>query len=302
MAQSNIVAVTAEGGSPTEAKELANAFAEQAIAQRTDELHRRIDAVLPRLRSQVEALPASDLTAQSLADEVAQLETLRAGDDPTMTLETPATEPSGPDLAEGRADARRRRPPRAGARRRGDVCAAGARSATPARGAARPDLPAPGARPDPARARPRRGAADQGEGHSSDDRGLPDAAHDVDCRPWNRLAVDPDHRAVRRRRQDDHGASPRRVAHGGRPPGDPDRGRRSPAVDRRGARDRCRPRAGQRAARTELGRRGPRVDRGVRAEPPAAARRGDRAGDRRARLAAGRQGRHRRGRAAWPTT
>jgi capsular exopolysaccharide synthesis family protein len=96
VAQSNIVAVTAEGGSPTEAKELANAFAEQAIAQRTDELHRRIDAVLPRLQSQVEALPASDLTAQSLADEVAQLESLRAGNDPTMTLETPATEPSGP--------------------------------------------------------------------------------------------------------------------------------------------------------------------------------------------------------------
>ena len=96
VAQSNIVAVTAEGGSPTEAKELANAFAEQAIAQRTDELHKRIDAVLPRLQSQVEALPASDLTAQSLADEVAQLESLRAGDDPTMTLETPATEPNGP--------------------------------------------------------------------------------------------------------------------------------------------------------------------------------------------------------------
>jgi capsular exopolysaccharide synthesis family protein len=96
VAQSNIVAVTAQGGSPTEAKDLANAFAQQAIAQRTNELHKRIDAVLPRLRSQVEALPASDLTAQSLADEIAQLESLRAGDDPTMTLETPATEPSGP--------------------------------------------------------------------------------------------------------------------------------------------------------------------------------------------------------------
>jgi capsular exopolysaccharide synthesis family protein len=96
VAQSNIVAVTADGGSPTEAKDLANAFAEQAIAQRTDELHKRIDAVLPRLRSQVEALPSSDLTAQSLADEIAQLESLRGGDDPTMTLETPATEPSGP--------------------------------------------------------------------------------------------------------------------------------------------------------------------------------------------------------------
>jgi tyrosine-protein kinase len=96
VAQSNIVAVTAKGGSPTEAKDVANAFAQQAIAQRTDELHNRIDNVLPRLKRQLQTLPATDLTAQSLADEVAQLESLRAGDDPTMTLETPATAPSSP--------------------------------------------------------------------------------------------------------------------------------------------------------------------------------------------------------------
>jgi polysaccharide biosynthesis transport protein len=96
VAQSNIVAVTGQGSSPTDAAELANAFAEQAIAQRTDELHDRIDDVLPALQRQLEATTPDAPTAQELAAEIAQLETLRATDDPTMTLETPATPPSNP--------------------------------------------------------------------------------------------------------------------------------------------------------------------------------------------------------------
>ena len=96
VAQSNIVAVIAKSGSAAGAAELANAFAEQAIAQTTDELHARIDGVLPELRDQVASLPADEPTAQELSAELVQLEILRAGVDPTMTLVTPATEPSHP--------------------------------------------------------------------------------------------------------------------------------------------------------------------------------------------------------------
>jgi succinoglycan biosynthesis transport protein ExoP len=96
VASSNIVAVTARAESPTEAQELANAFAAAAVEQRTDQLHAKIDEVLPRLESQLSSLPADELTAQELAGEVAQLETLAAGPDPTMRLETPAAAPDDP--------------------------------------------------------------------------------------------------------------------------------------------------------------------------------------------------------------
>jgi capsular exopolysaccharide synthesis family protein len=96
VAQSNIVALTAEAGSPAEAAQLANAFANAAIDERTDELHNRIDEVLPGLRSQLNTLPSGELTAQTLSGEITQLETLAASPDPTMSLESPATEPDSP--------------------------------------------------------------------------------------------------------------------------------------------------------------------------------------------------------------
>ena len=93
VAQSNIVALTAEGSSPTTAADLANGFANAAVEQRTESLHDRIDEVLPDLRTQLEALPADSLTAQELAVQVADLETLRASPDPTISLATLATPP-----------------------------------------------------------------------------------------------------------------------------------------------------------------------------------------------------------------
>jgi capsular exopolysaccharide synthesis family protein len=96
VAQSNIVAVTAQGPSPEEAAQLANTFARTAIDDRTNELHARIQDVLPGLRSQLDALPAGELSAQTLSGEITQLETLAAGPDPTMSLQSPATEPNSP--------------------------------------------------------------------------------------------------------------------------------------------------------------------------------------------------------------
>ncbi|MDQ3103063.1 MAG: AAA family ATPase [Actinomycetota bacterium] len=93
VAQSNIVALTAEGSSSDAASELANGFAAAAIEQRTEALYARIDEVLPDLRDQLEELPVDSLTAQEVAAQVGELETLRAGDDPTVSLATPASPP-----------------------------------------------------------------------------------------------------------------------------------------------------------------------------------------------------------------
>ena len=50
VAQSNIVAIIAEAGTPQAARDLANAFGEAAVANRTETLHNLIDAALPGLK------------------------------------------------------------------------------------------------------------------------------------------------------------------------------------------------------------------------------------------------------------
>jgi Mrp family chromosome partitioning ATPase/capsular polysaccharide biosynthesis protein len=94
--QSNIVAVLAEGSTPESASNSANAFAKGVVDVRTDDLHDRIDAILPGLKKQLESMTAGSPAADSLAQQVIQLESLRAGDDPTFRFETPATPPDGP--------------------------------------------------------------------------------------------------------------------------------------------------------------------------------------------------------------
>lgn len=98
IAQSNIVAVTARDGSADGAADLANAFGSAVVADRTEQLHRQLDGLILRLRARVAADPqasGSGSTGATLADQVAQLETLRAGDDPTLELETKAAPPTG---------------------------------------------------------------------------------------------------------------------------------------------------------------------------------------------------------------
>jgi receptor protein-tyrosine kinase len=93
VASSNIVAVTAEADSPAEATEIANAFATQAVAKQTDQLHAAIDERLPRLETRLRQ-GAGDPTA--LRASITQLETLRSGSSPTMSVETKADPPSSP--------------------------------------------------------------------------------------------------------------------------------------------------------------------------------------------------------------
>ncbi len=91
VASSNIVAVTAEAGSPEEAAELANAFATQAVAELTRELHDAVDQTLAGLQVQLRS-GAGDPTA--IRASIVVLEPLRRGPNPSMSVETEATPPS----------------------------------------------------------------------------------------------------------------------------------------------------------------------------------------------------------------
>ena len=95
VAQSNIVAITADGETPERARDLANGFARAVVAERTAELRRQIDRQLPRLRERVAAGEASQVpdTAGTLSDQLEQLERLRAGGDPTLRIQTSAVAP-----------------------------------------------------------------------------------------------------------------------------------------------------------------------------------------------------------------
>lgn len=88
VAQSMIVALTSRAGSPESAKALADTFAMEAVAHRTEQLHSRIDEQLPRLRAQTGGAGALGQT------QINRLQLLRSGPDPTMRVESLAIEPS----------------------------------------------------------------------------------------------------------------------------------------------------------------------------------------------------------------
>ena len=99
VANSNIVAVTATEGTPAEAQHVANAFAEAAVEERTAALHSEISDRLPRLeaisQADAEAAEATGAGGElSVAAQVAELQALAAGPDPTIRVQTKATLPT----------------------------------------------------------------------------------------------------------------------------------------------------------------------------------------------------------------
>ena len=95
VAQSNIVVVRGDAGTPEEAAEISNAFAKQAIVEQTEELHAYIEDLIPQLEAQL--AEAGD--SPNANDLVAQLTTLQgylSVSDPTMSILTEATPPSAP--------------------------------------------------------------------------------------------------------------------------------------------------------------------------------------------------------------
>lgn len=93
VASSNLVTITASAPSPEAAVDVANAFANGMIEDRTRALQEQIDEILPQLQTRLEA-GGTELSEQSLEAEISQLEILRAGSDPTVRVETEAVEPT----------------------------------------------------------------------------------------------------------------------------------------------------------------------------------------------------------------
>jgi tyrosine-protein kinase len=100
VAGSNIVAVTATTSSPEQAKELADAFATEAVRERTDQMHAQIASQLERLKAQTgQESATSELGpegAASIHGQIAELEVLSTAPDPTIRTQTHATVPSAP--------------------------------------------------------------------------------------------------------------------------------------------------------------------------------------------------------------
>lgn len=90
VAQSNIVAVTATTSSARESQRLANAFATALVVDRTRKLHERLDLTIANLRKRLGELPAP---GAALRRRIGELETLRAGDDPTVRVAASADLP-----------------------------------------------------------------------------------------------------------------------------------------------------------------------------------------------------------------
>jgi Mrp family chromosome partitioning ATPase/capsular polysaccharide biosynthesis protein len=96
VAQSNIVSVQAEADSPGLARQIANGFATEAVAERSQELRRELDRQIPRLREQIAAAEDRGEDTQVLSTQLVRLESIRASGDPTLQLETRAHTPPGP--------------------------------------------------------------------------------------------------------------------------------------------------------------------------------------------------------------
>ncbi len=95
VAQSNIVAITAQGTTAEESQELANAFGRAIVEDRTEQLHDQLDQVLQRLESRRDEADDLGRAAQEALElQINELETLRGGPDPTVRLQNPAERPT----------------------------------------------------------------------------------------------------------------------------------------------------------------------------------------------------------------
>ena len=97
VAQSNIVAITAEAGTPEEARDVANGFGRGVVADRTETLHQELDKAIEQLEERIASGQGTTTTeGVPLEAQLAELQTLRAQNDPTLRLETAADAPSSP--------------------------------------------------------------------------------------------------------------------------------------------------------------------------------------------------------------
>ena len=93
--ESNILAVTGTADDAVLAARLANTYTRQTLAVRRDALERAVGPLLDQLRARQRAIGSADSdTAAELEDRINQLENVRTGNDPTLSISEPAEPPS----------------------------------------------------------------------------------------------------------------------------------------------------------------------------------------------------------------
>lgn len=96
VALSSIVNVSVKSDTAVGAQQLANAVGDAFIAERTERMQKKIEELLPGLRSQVKGLPRADRGSAPVAAKLRQYAELRTQQDPTLRVEVPASLPSAP--------------------------------------------------------------------------------------------------------------------------------------------------------------------------------------------------------------
>ena len=99
LGQSNIVTIQGEASSPELAATIANAFAEEMLAQRTARFKEDLELTIERLRARLAATPATDaasIEVTALRQRLGNLSGLVGGDDPTLQVTSAAVAPAVP--------------------------------------------------------------------------------------------------------------------------------------------------------------------------------------------------------------
>ncbi len=100
IAQSDIVAITAEGSTPEQAKDIADTFATEFVAYRTDQLHKAIAPLIRALETTLGIGPNENPPPASLSDpnsaaaSLLVLRQLSAGDEPSVSVASAAELPT----------------------------------------------------------------------------------------------------------------------------------------------------------------------------------------------------------------
>jgi len=97
LSQGNLVSIVATAPSGERAKDIANAFMTEAIAQRTERFHRVVQNAIERTQAQIAATPAVQTdTIDGLRARLSLLQSLAGGPDPTLSETSAAVAPGGP--------------------------------------------------------------------------------------------------------------------------------------------------------------------------------------------------------------
>jgi capsular exopolysaccharide synthesis family protein len=99
ISQSNIVTVGVTAATPDLAARIANAFAREAIAQRTQVFQRSLRSASGRLAARLRTIPPAQRNsapAQALEQRLAELRSLAGAKDPTLQISSLAVAPSAP--------------------------------------------------------------------------------------------------------------------------------------------------------------------------------------------------------------